>query len=72
MLVVGSEAFTTIGFQTSGKSAKFKIFHKKPGYATADRNDPFGETGFMSIKWYYGFMGLRNERIAIIYSAGRI
>lgn len=72
MLVVGSEAFTTIGFQTSGKSTKFKIFHKKPGYATADRNDPYGETGFMSIKWYYGFMTLRSERIAVIYSVGRI
>ena len=72
MLVVGSESFTTIGFQTSGKSTKFKIFHKKPGYATADRNDPFGETGFMSIKWYYGMMLLRTEHLAICYSVGRI
>lgn len=72
MLVVGSESFTTIGFQTSGKSTKFKIFHKKPGYATADRNDPYGETGFMSIKWYYGSMLLRTERLALVYSVGRI
>ena len=72
MLVVGSESFTTIGFQTSGKSTKFKIYHKKPGYATADRNDPFGETGFMSIKWYYGMMLLRTERLALVYSVGRI
>lgn len=66
MLVVGSESFTTIGFQTDGKTVKFKITHKKPGLETADRNDPYGETGFMSIKWYYGFMVLRPERIALV------
>jgi len=66
ILVVGSESFTTIGFQTDGKTVKFKITHKKPGEATADRTDPYGETGFMSIKWYYGFMVLRPERIAVI------
>ena len=69
MLVVGDQSFTTIGFQTDGKTVKFKIFHKKPGEATADRNDPYGETGFMSIKWYYGFMVLRPERIALIKTA---
>lgn len=66
MLVVGDASFTTIGFQTDGKSVKFVITHKKPGEATADRNDPYGETGFMSIKWYYGFMILRPERIGLI------
>lgn len=66
MLVVGDASFTTIGFQTDGKSVKFKITHKAPGEATADRNDPYGETGFMSIKWYYGFMALRPERIACL------
>jgi N4-gp56 family major capsid protein len=72
MLVIGSESFTTIGFQTDGKTTKFKIFHKKPGLQTADRFDPYGEKGFMSIKWYYGFMALRTERLALIYSVGRI
>lgn len=65
MLVVGEGSFTTIGFQTDGKTVKFKITHKAPGEATADRNDPYGETGFMSIKWYYGFMMLRPERMAV-------
>lgn len=72
MLVIGSESFTTIGFQTAGKSTKFRIFHKKPGEATADRTDPFGETGFMSIKWYYGFMPLRTERLAVIWSVAQM
>ena len=72
MLVVGDQSFTTIGFQTDGKTVKFKIFHKKPGEATADRNDPYGETGFMSIKWYYGFMVLRPERIALIKTAATL
>ena len=72
ILVVGDESFTTIGFQTDGKSVKFKITHKAPGEATADRNDPYGETGFMSIKWYYGFMTLRPERIALIKTAAKL
>jgi N4-gp56 family major capsid protein len=66
MLCVGGESFTTIGFQTGGKMMKFKITTKMPGKATADRNDPFGEMGFSSIKWYYGTMILRPERIALV------
>lgn len=65
MLVVGDASFTTIGFQTSNNQGKFTIYHKKPGLATADKTDPYGEQGFMSIKWYYGFMVLRPERIAV-------
>jgi len=66
MLVVGSGSFTTIGFQTDGKTVKFKITNKKPGAGIANRDDPFGEIGFSSIKWYYGTMILRPERIALI------
>lgn len=66
MLVVGNGSFSTIGFQTDGKSVKFKITHKAPGEATADRTDPYGETGFMSIKWYYGFLNQRPERIGLV------
>jgi N4-gp56 family major capsid protein len=69
MLVVGDGSFTTIGFQTDGKTVKFKITHKKPGKETADRSDPYGETGFMSIKWYYGSLILRPERLALIKTA---
>lgn len=66
MLVIGSGSFTTIGFQTDGKTVKFKITHKKPGSAIANRDDPYGEIGFSSIKWYYGSMILRSERIALV------
>ena len=66
MLVIGEAAFTTIGFQTDGKTTKFDITTKMPGKETADRNDPYGETGFSSIKWYYGILILRPERIALI------
>lgn len=72
ILVVGDESFTTIGFQTDGKSVKFQITHKAPGVESADRNDPYGETGFMSIKWFYGFMILRPERIALIKTVARL
>lgn len=66
MLCIGDGSFTTIGFQTDGKSVKFKIIKKLPGVETADRLDPYGEMGFMAIKWYYGFMTLRSERIGLI------
>jgi N4-gp56 family major capsid protein len=72
MLVVGDGSFTTIGFQTSGNSVKFNIKHAKPGSPESYANDPYGETGFMSIKWYYGFMTLRGERIGLIKTVARI
>jgi len=72
MLVVGDASFSTIGFQTDGKTVKFKITHKKPGEETADRTDPYGETGFMSIKWYYGFLLERSERIAVAKTAATL
>lgn len=66
MLVVGDNSFATIGFQTDGKTVKFSVLTKMPGKETADRSDPYGETGFSSIKWYYGFLAKRPERIAVI------
>ncbi len=65
-LVVGDESFTTVGFQTDGKSQKFHVIHKKPSEETANKNDPYGETGFSSIKWFYGFMPQYVERIAVL------
>lgn len=65
MLCVGTGAFTTIGFATDGKSTKFVTYSRKPGEQAVDRHDPYGETGFSSIKWHYGFMSLRPERIAL-------
>lgn len=66
MICIGDDSFSTIGFQTDGKSAKFDVMTKMPGKETADRNDPYGETGFSSIKWYYGILVKRPERIGLI------
>lgn len=70
LLVVGDQSFATIGLQGMGGSGKqkFRIIVKKPGEATADRNDPYGKIGFSSIKFFYGFIKLRGERIAVVYS----
>ena len=69
VLIVGSEAFNTIGFQSdSVKGGKFSIITKVPGAATADRNDPYGETGFSSLKFYYGFLCKRPERICVLHT----
>jgi len=67
LLVIGSGSFTTIGFQTSGKSVKFQTKHVTPNQNHTTQ-DPYGETGFYSIKWWYGFMVLRPEHIALTYS----
>lgn len=72
MLVIGDQSFTTIGFQTDGKTVKFSVLTKMPGRETADRTDPYGETGFSSIKWYYGFMAMRPERIALVKTVAKV
>lgn len=72
LLVVGDDSFQTIGFQTDGKTVKFTVITKMPGTETADRNDPYGETGFSSIKWYYGILVKRPERLALIKAVAPI
>jgi N4-gp56 family major capsid protein len=73
MLVVGDESFTTIGFQTSNKGGvKWQMIHKKPGKDIADRTNPYGEIGFHSIKWWYGTMILRPERLALIKTLAKV
>jgi N4-gp56 family major capsid protein len=71
MLTVGSGSFTAIGFQTDGKTVKFVIKHKKPS-DNITTQDPYGEVGFHSIKWYYGFMALRPEWIGVIKTVAPI
>ena len=66
MLCVGDDSFTTIGFQTDGKTVKFNVMTKMPGLETADRNDPYGKTGFSSIQWWYGILIKRPERIGLV------
>jgi N4-gp56 family major capsid protein len=72
ILVIGDGSFTTVGFQTDGKTVKFTITHKGPGKGIANRDDPYGEIGFYSIKWYYGFMLLRPERLALMKTVAEI
>jgi N4-gp56 family major capsid protein len=72
LLCIGDDSFVTIGFETDGKTVKFSVMTKMPGKETADRNDPYGETGFSSIKWYYGFLCKRPERIGLIKSVAPI
>lgn len=73
LLVVGDKSFTNIGFELapSSTSTKFDIIHKRPSKETADRNDPYGLTGFMSILWNEGILLQRPERIALITTIAR-
>lgn len=70
ILVVGEDSFNSISFLngSSSKTNNFKIIKKSPGIQTADRSDPYGELGLCSIKWYYGTIINRPERIGIIYT----
>lgn len=73
MLVIGDDSFTTVGFQTDGKSFKFSVITKMPSAATADRvNDPYGQLGFSSIMWWYGILVKRPERIGMILTVAPI
>lgn len=72
MLAVASESFTTIGFQTDGKSVKFVINTKMPGKDMVTTADPYGETGLMSIKWYYGTLIKRPEWIALVKTVATV
>ena len=44
---------------------KFQIHHQKPNQSYS-LLDPYGEIGFVSIKWWYGIMFKRPERIGVI------
>jgi len=74
ILFVGDDSFATLGFQADAKTGgmKFTVISKPPGRETADRTDPFGETGFTSMRWYYGTIIKRPERIAIMYGVAPI
>lgn len=65
-LCIGTDAFTCISFDGSnGVNNKFKIHHQKPNESHS-LLDPYGEIGFVSIKWWYGIMFKRPERIGLI------
>lgn len=73
MLCVGDGSFTTVGFNTDGKTTKFKIKHSKPSDDISfGQHDPFGEVGFTSIKWWYGTLILRPERLAVLKTVAEI
>lgn len=73
MLVIGDGSFTTIGFQTDGKSTKFQIKHSAPGdNISYSKDDPYGEIGFTSIKWWYGTLILRPERLAVLKTVAEV
>ena len=71
LLVVGDESFSTIGFQADGKDGKFTIKTKMPNMDIT-HEDPYAETGLSSIKWYYGILVMRPERVALAYSVAPV
>ena len=65
-LCIGTDAYTCISFDGSnGVNNKFKIHHQRP-QESHSLLDPYGEIGFVSIKWWYGIMFKRPERIGVI------
>lgn len=72
LLIVGDDSFSCIGFQTDGSKLNFDIITKNPGKEQANRNDPYGLTGFSSIKFWYGFLCKRPERILVMWSVAPV
>lgn len=66
MLVVGSESFTALGFQTDGKKLGVNVMTRNYGKEAMEYNDPYGKTGISSMTWYYGILVFRPERLGII------
>lgn len=72
MLVVGAQSFCSIGFQVDGKKTKFSINHVMPGgVQSVNKSDPYGEEGFMSIKFWYGTIIQRPERLGLFKTVAR-
>lgn len=71
LLVVGDESFTTIGFQGDGVVNNFKTTTVPPE-KNAGSNDPYGKTGTEALEWWYGFLLLRGERIALIKTVAKM
>lgn len=68
-LVVGSEAFTHVGFEFgAGTKGKFKTTTMTPEENRGSA-DPFGKTGFTSIEFWNGILVEHPERIAV-YNTG--
>jgi len=71
LTIVGSESFSTIGLRTGKLGKRWEVYYRAP-----DDNrgtlDPFGETGFFAVKWYYGTLIERSERIAVYYSVAEL
>lgn len=71
LVIIGDGSFSTIGLRTGKANKKWEVYYRKPedNYSSLD---PYGETGFFSIKWYYGTLIERSERIAVYYSVAEL
>lgn len=72
MLVVGDDAFATVGFQTTQNGTKFNIIINKPGAGMATLDNPYGNKGFSSIQWWYATLLQRPERLGLILTVAPI
>ena len=64
-LVIGSEAFTHIGFEFgAGTAGKFNVVNKTPESLRSKAN-PYAKTGMTVIEWWNGILVERPEWIAV-------
>lgn len=69
-LVVGSEAFTHIGFEMgAGTAQKFKVNTKTPDQLITKEN-PYGKTGLTTIEFWNGILIERPEWVAVYNISG--
>ncbi|WVI66563.1 hypothetical protein pVco7_gp117 [Vibrio phage pVco-7] len=75
MLAVATEAFSHLGFAPEGAfggKGNFKMITKLPGMETADRTDPYGQSGFHSLQWVHGMLIERPEWIAVQWTLAEV
>ena len=75
MLIPSHGSFTEVSFHSSngGKAGeKWTIIHRKPGYATMSKEDPFGKMGIKSIQWWYGSLVPRPEHVGLFKCVARV
>jgi N4-gp56 family major capsid protein len=65
ILVIGEQSFTTIGFQGDGQVNNFKTLTIPPE-KNVGSHSPYAKIGVESMEWWYGFLLLRGERLAVI------
>jgi N4-gp56 family major capsid protein len=71
LMVCGKGAFSTISLRGGKNGKKWSVYYRRP---EDNRSvlDPYGQTGFFAIDWWYGTLVEKSERLAVYYSVAEL